>query len=125
MGICFKNMAKCYVFVYSLYFLLLFYLFRIYFLYIRIIFPLFFRSFIYIFPISYDVMHCIFAETPGIFHISRMFSLFSPISTCSYVYIEQYRFLYSRNVLHFAISGARMSYRAVFPALAFLSKEAF
>lgn len=32
--------------------------------------------------------------------------------------------MYSRNVLHFAISGARMSYRAVFPALAFLSKEA-
>lgn len=78
MGICFKNMAKCYVFVYSLYFLLLFYLFRIYFLYIRNIFPLFFRSFIYVFPISYDVMHCIFAETHGIFpYFPNVFSFFT------------------------------------------------
>ena len=72
----------------------------------------------------YNALH--FCRNAWHFSIfSECFLFFHQFSTCSYVYIEQYRFLYSRNVLHFAISGARMSYRAVFPALAFLSKEAF
>ena len=113
---------------------------------ISYVFYCFFVFFIYVFICSYSIFHCstvflsifyrllmtlyfsFLQHQLTFFHIFQMNSLilfFKQFSAHLYVHIEQYRFLYSRNVLHFAISGARMSYRAVFPALAFLSKEAF